>query len=472
MKKEGLPFSLLRTPHYPLLTLLSLLSSILYPLSSFSSAAEIEETPWEWTPYSLCVFVDADQDTLHRFQVKNTADLIPLLRPQVEETARNWIGGLWTLKFETGSFPDRLFDEDRFLKDKIPESSFDKHVYLKIESTPDVVRAEAREWDIRTGTAFGHGVRKVGNDSELPDAIFQVILAGFSPVAVVEQVMPGKVILRVRGGELIPERFLTPMIGEGRVFVPFLRVWNPSGQMEAIKPITWTVLIVDLVQQSRVECTLETGIRNPLTVRRRGRTEQIAILPHLEEKPTRLSIRPRTLAASDESPRSFTARYGVFEKTQDNDKGVPLGESNIHGEFTVPYSPDSPIRRLLIREGDMLVARLPLIQGWKTTVPVLVPDDEIRVAAESALMGIQEEVIDQITLRMILKARIEKYEASGNTPGLTKAKMELERLKTREQFLTQLELERRKHRSPDSVVQRRLEKMFAATQKIIEQYFK
>jgi len=464
------------------MTNFSSLSSILYSLSSLLLtasilAAETEEIPWEWTPYSLCVFLDADQETLHRFQVRSTEDLIPLLRPSIENAVRNWIGGLWTLHFETGTFPDRLFDADRFLKydlfqGEIPESPFDKHTYLRIESTPDSVRVEAREWDIRTGTALGHGVKTVGDDSELSDAIFQVIYAGFSPIATLERITPNKVILRLQGGELMSERFVPPLVGEGRIFVPFLRVWNSAGKLESVKPVPWTVLLVDSVQQSRVECVLESGIRNSLTMRRRGRTEQIAILPHLEEKPTRLLIQPRTQADDADSPRAFTARYGIFERTPDNEKGDLLGESNVKGEFLVPYSPDSPVRRLLIREGEMLIARLPLIQGWKTTVGVSVPDDEIRVAAESALMGIQEEVIDQITLRMILKARIEKYEAFGDTQGLTKAKMELERTKTREYFLTQLELVRRKYRSPDAIVQQRLERMFATTQKIIEQYFK
>jgi len=445
------------------------LSSILYPLLIFS-AVEIEETPWEWTPYSICVSLDADRETLHRFQVRSAAELIPLLCPQVEEAARNWIGGLWTLTFESGSFPDHLFDEDGFLQAGPPESPFDKQAYLRIKSTPDFLRVEAREWDIRTGTAFGYGVRTVSKDSELPDAVFQTILTGFSPVAAVEQVLQNKVILRVRGGELIPERFSPPMIEEGRIFVPFLRVWNQSGQIETIRSIPWTVLHVDSVQQSRVECSLETGIRNPLTVRRRGRSEQIAILPQLEKKSTRLLIQPRTQASS-ESASSFTAKYVIFEKTPDDEKGGVLGETNARGEFIVPYSSDSPIRRLLVREGDMLIARLPLIQGWKATMPILVPDDEVRIAAESALMGIQEEVIDQITLRMILRARIEKFEASRNTQGLANAKAELERLKTREQFLIQLELERRKHHSPDAIVRKRLETMFESTRKIIEQYY-
>ncbi|MCL2305391.1 MAG: hypothetical protein FWC43_08620 [Planctomycetaceae bacterium] len=438
-------------------------------------AAEIEGTPWEWTPYSLGIYLDADQETLHRFHVREVGDLIPLLRPQIEETFRNWIGGLWTPAFETGSFPEELFDEDRFLRKETPsslESEFDKHTYLRIESTADSIRVEAREWDIRTGTAFGYAVRTIDNDSELADAIFQVVLAVFSPIAVVEQIQSNNVVLRLRGGELIPRDVTPNIVGKGRVFVPFIRVRNSSGQVETTRPIPWTVLLVDSVQQSRVECSLEAGIRNPLTMRRRGRTEQIAILPHLEEKPTRLLIQARTQAASSDSPRIFTAKYGIFEREPDSDRGVLLGESNALGEFIVPYLPGSPIRRLMIREGNMLIARLPLVQGWKSSIPILVPDDEVRIAAESVMMGIQEEVIDQITLRMILKARIEKYEKSGNTQGLAKAKIDFERLKSREHFLVQLELERRKYHSSDPIVQKRLENMFEATRKIIEQYYK
>ena len=448
------------------------LSLGLFLIACTGFAVEIEEVPWEWAPYSLGVYLDADRETLHRFQVREAKNLIPLLGPQVEETTRNWIGGLWALTFEVGSFPGELFDEDRFLQKEGPESNFDKHFYLRIESTVDSIRVEAREWDIRTGTAFGQGVRTVNSDAELPEAVFQALLAGFSPIARVEQVLPNKVILRTRGGELIPEHLTTQMIAEGRVFVPFLRVWNQSGQLETVRPIPWTGLTVDLVQQSRIECSLETGIRNPLTLRHRNRTEQIAILPHLGERPTRLMIQPRIQAAVDNSPRTLTARYGVFERTPENERGVFLGESNVRGEFLVPYSPDSPIRRLSVREGDLLIARLPLIQGLKAAVPILVPDDDVRIAAESALAGIQDEVIDQIMLRAILRTRIENAEAAGNTQELVKSRTELQRLKTREQFLIQLDLERRKHHSPDPIVQKRLETQFEATRKMIEQYYR
>ena len=459
------------------------------------TAAEPEDTPWEWTPYSVCLHFDADREVLRQMRVRDTTELNAALMPRIKETARNWIGGLWTLDSTTGVFPEHLFHDDQLpetLTFQEPEiqaffdSCLDKHIYIRITSATKSVRVESRELDTRTWTALGRGAVEVENISELSDAVFRAALQCFSPIANVEQVLPNHVILRIRGGEMIPSRFLPPennfmasrqdttLLDKGNVFVPFLRTWNKSGKIETIKVIPWTALLVETVLRSRVECSTESGLRNPLGVRRRGRNEYVAILPHLGEKPTKLVVEPRTgiadLPGNEVTP--FLAKYGIFEQTAEYEKGIFLGETDSRGEFVVSYKPERRIRSLLVRDGEFLVAKLPLIQSWKAVYPIKVPDDETRIAAESVLMGIQEEVIDQITLRMILKARIEKYEAMGNTQGLAKAKSELERLKSREQFLTQLEMERRKFSSPDPIVQRRLEKMFETTQKIIHQYWK
>ena len=459
------------------------------------TAAEPEETPWEWTPYSICLHFEADRDVLRQIRVHDTAELAAAVMPRIKETARNWVGGLWTLDSTTGVFPDHLFQDNQLpetLTLQEPEiqaffdSGIDKHIYIRITSATKSVRVESRELDMRTWTAFGRGAVEIENIAELPDAAFRVALQCFSPIANIEQVLPSHVILRIRGGEMIPPRFLPPesnsaasrqdamLFGKGDVFVPFLRAWNKSGKIEAIKVIPWTALLVETVQRSRVECSTESGLRNPLGVRRRGRNEYVAILPHLGDKSTKLVVEPRagTTGPPGNEVTPFLAKYGIFERTAENEKGILLGETDSHGEFVVSYTPETRIRSLLVRDGELLVAKLPLIQSWKAVYPIKVPDDETRIAAESVLMGIQEEVIDQITLRMILKARIEKYEAMGNTQGLAKAKSELERLKSREQFLTQLELERRKFSSPDPIVQMRLEKMFDTTQKIIHQYWK
>ena len=474
---------------------LLLLAVVSLFLSNRITAAEPEETPWEWTPYSVCLHFEMDRDVLRQIRVRDAEELMATLTPRIKEVARNWIGGLWTLDSATGVFPEHLF-QDNQLPDSLtlqePEiqaffdSGFDKHIYIRITSATKSVRVESRELDTRTWTAFGHGAVEVENISELPDAVFRAAFQCFSPIANVERVLPSHVILRVRGGEMIPPRFLPSennsaasrqaemLLGKGDVFVPFLRSWGKSGKIETIKVIPWTALLVEKIERSRIECSTESGIRNPLGVRRRGRSEYVAILPHLGEKPTKLVVKPRAGNAdqTDNEVTPFLAKYGIYEKTAENEKGILLGETDSRGEIVVPYTPETRLRSLLVRDGEILVARLPLIQSWKAFYPIKVPDDETRIAAESVLMGIQEEVIDQITLRMILKARIEKHEATGNTQGLAKAKSELERLKSREQFLMQLELERRKYSSPDPIVQRRLEKMFDTTQKIIHQYWK
>lgn len=465
----------------------------------FQTFLSAQETPWEWSVYRIQVHFELENAVLEQFDVRSTEEFIEKNTPKFLETTRNWVGGLWSLSFVPGRFPLELYNDalpreeiSPNVLEKYPffretlQSPFEKLIYVHVEPDENGLKLSVREIDVRTLTSFGKSTKFVRKTSDFNDILCDGMLSVFSLSANIDLVQQGKVVLHIRGGELLPDSLGLEKTGTalapGSIFVPFLRTWNRSREIEVVKAIPWTALLVESVQRSRVECRLESGLRHSLSVRRRGRSEQIAILPRLEKKDTTLRLIPRVELAKKNQPknedsgvqtqsvRQVIGKYRIFEKTPENEKGDFLGVSDPDGTFVIPYSPDSPIRQLIIRDGAMLVARLPLIQGWSSEYVVGVPDDETRVLAEGFLQGVQEEVLDLIALREILKARIAKAQQTGDSALLAKSKSEYDRLKRPQQIVTELDLARRKYRSSDPIVQRRLDIMFDATRKVVGQY--
>lgn len=475
-----------------------------------SEVFSAEDIPWEWSPYRIRVHFSISNDALNLLGESEEEKAVASLSGSLSRVAQNWAEGLWILSYQRGVFPGELFEERALPEDialgdphilPLITTEFDKFTYVEIGARLGFLTIDSKEIDLRTLTVNSANSKIVYREVELADSIFSSLLESFAPVAMVEKVLKSRVVLLLRGGELIPESLrgsafdYTPLseseeesplnepfsgdakdhslIQRGEVFVPYLRILDKSGVPNSVKPVPWTALLIESAQQSRVHCTLESGIRVPLSVRRRGRTEQIAVLPNLEKKPTRLQLQPRMKKKQSDSPNTdtgFLPSYTIFETEPQSKNRIELGKTDRKGFLTIPYLQGGPVRHIYIKEGEILIARIPLIQGWKSSFTIGIPDDETRIAAESVLLGIQEEVIDQIAYREILLARIARFEKNQDTAGVNKSRNELVRLKTREQFLAQLDVEKRKYHSEDPIVQRRIEIMFNNTRKIVDQF--
>ncbi|MGL6193647.1 MAG: hypothetical protein ACRC2T_02355, partial [Thermoguttaceae bacterium] len=241
----------------------------------------------------------------------------------------------------------------------------------------------------------------------------------------------------------------------------------------------------EFIDEHLTVCRLESAIKSPLSVRRRGKTELVAIMPKLFEQSTKVTLVPRS-SRQEKSAKSnkgtenqnnhaakskqlnYLPRYQIYEKSPDGKFSAKLCETNSRGEFTLPYSDNDSVKMLLAKQESTLIAQFPIIQGWQSEVTVAIPDDIIRIAAESALMGIQEDAIDTAARRSILNARLKKCEEDNDTINRDKIRVEIMRLKTKEQFLDQLKLEKYNFQSTDPLVQRRIDAMFEKTTKAIK----
>ena len=225
----------------------------------------------------------------------------------------------------------------------------------------------------------------------------------------------------------------------------------------------WTYLIVTEVDNGQAICQVYSGLRNPLGGRRRGRTEQYALLLRSPPGTTRLVLRSRT------DPARRLIGYDVYAYGPESKATVHLGRTGSDGGIDVPPGPQR-LRLLLVKHGDALLVRLPIVPGEAPQLTAVVPDDDRRLQAEGLIVGLQENLVDSVVRRAILAAQTRNRIEEGKLDEAGQLIEELRRLRTQQQFLLQLEKERQRLVSDDPVVQRKIDKLFDDTTKLLGSY--
>lgn len=345
-----------------------------------------------------------------------------------------------------------LSDSNQLLVDTdLPK--WDKCYWVVIERSGNSWLLRIRELDVRTRFVSGDLMLSVATFDKMPDAIVESLGILFSPVARIEKVAKDTASLRFLGGELFSKSNWLRAVNVGDVFIPFVRTLDMEKNVKSISRIPYTGLIVN---DTPTESTIKSGLRFPLNTRRRGRNELIAIRPFLPKRSTQLQIVSKK---STENAESLFPPYSVEEKT--DDANMYIGKTSTDGRFRIPEDEKIGIRTILIRQNHVTLARFPLINGLDANLEIRIADDPQRLAAESALISIQERIIEQTANREILTLQLENQNAKGLST--LSSETEIKKLVPPHFYLSQLEMDRVKHKSIDATVQKRIDRMFSET---------
>jgi hypothetical protein len=242
-----------------------------------------------------------------------------------------------------------------------------------------------------------------------------------------------------------------------------IRKNDHEGRLAALAAIPFTFFAVEKVSEKDVQCAVHSGMRNPMTEKRRGRIEQLAIGIIPPHQPTTLTLQSRG------NPQQVLAGYDVYVYSPGSAASELLGRSDRQGSLVVPPAKE-PLRVLLVRSGDQALARLPIVPGRVPQITAPIPDDDQRLAAEGFLNGWQEELVDLVTRREVLliqaRARLEEKRVDEAAKLLDQVRS----LKTREVFSRELADAQRKTVSPDPGIQTKIDALFALTQKLLQQH--
>lgn len=134
-----------------------------------------------------------------------------------------------------------------------------------------------------------------------------------------------------------------------------------------------------------------------------------------------------------------------------------------------------PLYLYYIKNGETLLARLPVVTGYKTQEKADLPDDRRRLQAEAFLKGLQGEVLDLVVRRKILDARIKAKIEDGKKEDALALLDELKKVKNYEALSGQIQNILRRATSTEmgpvpAPVAERIDKMIDATRLLMQQY--
>ncbi len=134
-----------------------------------------------------------------------------------------------------------------------------------------------------------------------------------------------------------------------------------------------------------------------------------------------------------------------------------------------------PLYLYYVKNGETLLARLPIINGMRPIEQADLPDDRRRLETEAFLKGLQGEVLDLVVRRKILESRIRQEIVKKDLVKAEKLLEELKRVKSFERMSEQIEgIQRRAlsiERGPiQSGVTKRIDSMLDTTRQLMQKY--
>jgi len=423
------------------------------------------QSVWELTPYRVQVVVAAARAP------ELTARLQSDLAEGLVERVNAVIGAAWDVDVLVAPPPLRramLDDLESVAVESLPEESiasepFDKVFLVTVAPGDPGYDVSVRELDVRT-RQWGNVARvPAWQAAKLRDAAFQGIHNAFSPLAQIVSVDEDAVVLRLRAGGFPPRDGSVRTVQPGDLFRPVIRHNERSGKLRGVNAIDWTFLTVDAIAPTGVRCRLDSGFRSPISGRRRGRFEQLALGVLPSNATTKLTLQART------APHQPLAGYDVYSHAPGSKTTEWIGRSDRGGSLEIgPGEP--PLRILLVKHGTEFLARLPMVPGLRRALTAQIANDDQRLEAEGFVTGLQEELIDLVTRREVLLAQARRSLANRELDRAGELIRQVRSLDTREDFSLYLSQEKAKIFSPDKLVQAKINSMFNKTQRLVNQY--
>ncbi len=442
--------------------------------ASFVSRASAQSV-WELTPYRIRALVDVES------RPELTTRLIARMYACASERADTAVGAAWELRIEPA--PPELIRPLRsglakLSWDDLPpsliddaESQADKLLLCSVRAAAGGYTIEARDFDLHARLVGSPVKFAAAQREQLPDLLFQALYAAFAPLAQIEDVEEDKetketkVVLRLRAASLPPLDPQLTWAKPGDVFRPVRRYNERDGSLKRINPLEWTFLTVDSVNAAELNCKLFSGMRSPLTGRRRGKVEMLALLARPTGGATRLLVRSRALGGDPATSRPMSG-YAIYSHPSDSPRTVLVGRTDGDGRLTIPAG-ESPLRILMVKHGADMLARLPMMPGLEPELTADIPDDDQRLVAEGVIIGIQEKFVDTIARRAVLIKQVKTGLEEGQLEIAEKRMEELRKLPRQDDFLNEIRNEKQRAAPDDPRIQKKVDKLFDDTREIV-----
>ena len=344
--------------------------------------------------------------------------------------------------------------------------------------------------------------RSFRNLETLPSQIFSCLKEVFSPIAQVDYngVTDGKTArIKIRAAAMVAdvEAGSPIMMQKGDVLRPIVRKNDRSTQApeyDGVIEVTWTYMYINdlTVQQDEDLGVLRTNgngkgqvistftmLRNPIAARRNTLQEKYGLLVRPVQESSLLKI-----VANDRENYTLQG-YNVYAKSPKIDPEAEgdaptllIGQTDWRGaiEVTQDIFQNQGTTKLVViyvRNGQQVLARLPIVPGYRALEEVKLPNDDYRLQYEAFFVGFQNSILDYTVQQAVYKIRIEHHINKDEEEKARKLLKELSKVPSAvalNDVLSKREASLQDDPNIDANTKRKIEGMFEKTRKLINEY--
>lgn len=450
--------------------------------------------PWEFSPYKIQVWMaaEAGPDLSPEVMAELRSDLItrcdatigaPFSLAVVEPPPH--------LYHTVAMCPELLTDSAIIAFDK-KLMKLDKLILVKVSQTDLEYRVWVREYDCHTRQWAPPATRATRQRQLLPWTVLDTLLAGFGPLMRIEDGQGKTCVVRGRATGLVTSTTSPVFVDKGDVLQPIFRQNDRYGEPMPgkIEALPFTFLQVtshDELNPSLFYCNVHSGMRSPIhgrsTTNSRRERWATKVRPrfesttlYVESKPFKRGEVKQLLAGMEvfakipepEPPRDLTE-----EERREADKKNPaelMGVTDWRGSMTL--RPGGPLLRIMyLKNGGLLLARLPIVAGWNEKLVAEIPDDNPRLQAEGFVRGMNSEVTDLVVQRQLIAIRMRRKMGEGKLDEAEKLFEEFRNLKSLNDLQQMLNVQLQRQKPTTSVaVKQRIDKLYSDERELLAKY--
>lgn len=344
--------------------------------------------------------------------------------------------------------------------------------------------------------------RSFRNLETLPAQIFSCLKEVFSPIAQVDYngVTDGKTArIKIRAAAMVAdvEAGSPIMMQKGDVLRPVVRKNDRSTQApeyDGVIEVTWTYMYINdlTVQEDEDLGVLRTNgngkgqvistftmLRNPIAARRNTLQGKYGLLVRPVQESSLLKI-----VANDRENYTLQG-YNVYAKSPKIDPEAEgdaptllIGQTDWRGaiEVTQDIFQNQGTTKLVViyvRNGQQVLARLPIVPGYRALEEVKLPNDDYRLQYEAFFVGFQNSILDYTVQQAVYKIRIEHHINKDEEEKARKLLKELSKVPSAvalNDVLSKREASLQDDPNIDANTKRKIEGMFEKTRKLINEY--
>ncbi len=361
-------------------------------------------TPIEYVPYSVAVQVSLPENP--DAHIADAAAWLSELQAAIIRRA----GPRWALTVQRDSQaawsrPSAWRDLNAAKASKLVTDNPADFIYLvQLSSTGGTLSGEVRVWEPLVSVLSPLRKATAVDSRELPEQVAQAVWELFRPRGHWQKIDDAQARLRVQAAGLGTDSALPPLLDVGEVFNPWIVLRKRDQSVDRIVPQSWTYLIAETLIDGRGQARIVSGLRNPLTLKPRGRVEFVAIAARPQWSETTITFRrqsspPEVLAAHE------TQWYAdQFPIDEEHPPKVARQLTDRFGKMTLQKMPEARLGWLTITSGSQLLARLPIVPGEEHQREVMLPDDSLRLQVEGQLQLVQSDLVSFVATRTALIA--------------------------------------------------------------------